>query len=144
MSDAESAIGRFKEAIEQVKTRRVQLLTELNDLDKTLNEYGIDVTAIAGDGDGKKSSAGASKVKNGDKSAGRKRRPAPSFEWLEEILTKGKMAQDEIVKAAAKAGLSETGAVVILKKNTEKFKSEKAPRMAGSRGFPQSIWSLSN
>ena len=140
MDHSSTAANAFKQAIEQVKTRRQELLNELSELDDALKRYGVNPGLLGtGKGPGARngsSSTGAPKEKK------RRRRPAPSLEWLEGLLREGKRSQQEIAHAALRADHSGIGAIALLQRNKEHFRSEKGPRVPGQKGLPPVLWSL--
>ena len=137
MQQDESAVKAFRDAVEQVKRRRLELLKELRELDSTLKQYGIDPLSLSPQ-EGKLAKASA-ETKPKQK---RKRMPAPSLKWLEDLLREGKKQQDQIVRAAQQAGFSGSAALALLRKHGNSFKSERAPRAPGQRGWPPMVWSL--
>ena len=142
MDQTRSVADAFVMAIEKVTKRRQTLLCELEELEATLKKYGLDVSTFASDnGNGTSKGAPVRKpVLRQDRR--RRRRTAPSIDWLEQILQRGKMSQGEVSKEALRSDLSANAAVVLLQKHQERFKSERGPRTPGRKGLSPLVWSL--
>ena len=137
----------LEDAISQIKSRRLAIVQELREIDDALTRYGIDPRHLANTNgrtlvQGGNGNAPASVDAEPPPRKSRIRRAAPPLDWLVETLSDGKCAQPELVRRASAAGFSHTAAVALLKKDTGRFRSERAPRQAGVRGNPAVIWSL--
>ena len=140
MDRSATVADAFKKAIEQVESRRRELVRELSELDETLKRYGVDIAVL---GTNKKQSRpNSSSSPAGQKGEKRRRRPAPTLEWLEKLLRKGKRSQQDISSAALRSNQSGIGAIALLQRNKARFKSEKGPRVPGQKGLPPVLWSL--
>ena len=149
MAVAKTPAELLKDAISQIQNRRTAILKELREIDEALDRYKIDPRHVA-NANGRKLAQGGSDLLisppsidlTSGKVHSRKRRAAPSVEWLAGELREGKRSQSELTRRAVDAGYSDTAAVALLKKNARKFKSERAPRVPGARGNPAMIWAL--
>jgi len=137
----------LEDAIFQIKNRRVAIVKELREIDRALDRYGIDPRRLANANGRTLAQGGNGTSPPAVATAGagvvtRCRRAAPSLEWLVGELNSGKHSQSELTRRATASGYSATAMVVLLKGNSRNFKSEPAPKKAGTRGKPGQIWSL--
>jgi len=134
----------LEDAINQIRGRRDDILNELREIEEALQRYGIDPHQLA-NAKGRtlvQGSKGGAEHAPVAARAVRRRRIAPSLDWLVSLLREGKQSQPNLERRASSAGFSETAAVALLKKHGNRFKSERSPRKPGMRGNPALIWSL--
>ena len=140
MDQSANAADAFKKAIGQVESRRRELVRELSELDETLKRYGVDIALLGTDK--KRGRPNRSSSPAAQKGKTRRRRPAPTIEWLEKLLRKGTRSQQDISSAALRSNQSGIGAIALLQRNKARFKSEKGPKVPGQKGLPPVLWSL--